>query len=477
MESKIIKKFLKDHQGEEITKQEGNVSSLVWGTACLLIYSPIIAHYFKGFFGSLVLLIGDKKGMGFFNLNRYKDSTRQALEKYINNRSAFTELNDYREIKQKIVDIYQSSSPTQLAQLTDNELEKFIIKLFELLREWQVVTLFSEALDEEIITEYLNKYKFQLDFKEFIEISSLIDFESFVFSRDEFLLNFNGKDIYDIQWIFASYLYAPALNDCRQLANKLIGELGGIENLKRDRDNLTKEVLINKQKVEEFRNKLSGPLKDIFDFVKLTMELRDVRKKDCYLAVTMLSNSIREMFSRLGLDEEKIIYTIYHDFITGDYKKEDFKQKLEKRSQGFLIYFGQEGPEIEYVDYDQAKIEIYKAMFGTGEESDEIRGNTANPGYAKGAVKIVLSAKDFAKFNAGEILVTSMTRPEFVPLLKKAAAVVTDEGGLTCHAAIVSRELKKPCVVGTKKATNILKDNDLVEVDADKGIIKILQKS
>jgi pyruvate,water dikinase len=90
----------------------------------------------------------------------------------------------------------------------------------------------------------------------------------------------------------------------------------------------------------------------------------------------------------------------------------------------------------------------------------------------KGIVRIV---KDPSKdpFREGEILVTSMTRIEFVPLMKKAKAIITDEGGIACHAAIVSRELGVPCVIGTKNATKILKDGDLIELDIEKGIVKI----
>ena len=71
-----------------------------------------------------------------------------------------------------------------------------------------------------------------------------------------------------------------------------------------------------------------------------------------------------------------------------------------------------------------------------------------------------------------DILVSHMTSPDIVPVMKKAAAIVTDLGGLTCHAAIVARELKKPCVIGTKVATQVLKDGDKVEVNADKGIVR-----
>ena len=102
-------------------------------------------------------------------------------------------------------------------------------------------------------------------------------------------------------------------------------------------------------------------------------------------------------------------------------------------------------------------------------------GQTASQGYAKGVARIILTQDDFGRFGEGEILVTSMTRPEFVPLMKKAAAIVTNEGGITCHAAIVSRELGKPCVIGTKNATKIIKDGDLVEVRANHATVRILR--
>ncbi|MFH1030379.1 MAG: PEP-utilizing enzyme [bacterium] len=84
------------------------------------------------------------------------------------------------------------------------------------------------------------------------------------------------------------------------------------------------------------------------------------------------------------------------------------------------------------------------------------------------------SVKDIYKVNEGDVIVSVMTRPDYLPAMKKACAFVTDEGGVTCHVAIVAREMKKPCVIGTKIATKILKDGDLVEVDANNGIVKIL---
>jgi pyruvate,water dikinase len=98
-----------------------------------------------------------------------------------------------------------------------------------------------------------------------------------------------------------------------------------------------------------------------------------------------------------------------------------------------------------------------------------LEGHGASPGVAAGLVKIVHDAKDLAKIQKGDILVTKMTNPDFVVAMEKSAAIVTDEGGITCHAAIVSRELGIPCIVGTKDATKIIKEGDEITVDATHG--------
>ncbi len=116
---------------------------------------------------------------------------------------------------------------------------------------------------------------------------------------------------------------------------------------------------------------------------------------------------------------------------------------------------------------------------GNGAESEEnmgertivTKGLGASPGMASGAVKIIKSTDELDKIEEGDILVTVMTTPDMVPAMKRADGIITDEGGVTCHAAIVSRELGIPCVVGTGKATKILKENEIVTLDGNKGIV------
>mgnify|MGYP001153376121 FL=1 len=113
----------------------------------------------------------------------------------------------------------------------------------------------------------------------------------------------------------------------------------------------------------------------------------------------------------------------------------------------------------------------------SGEALDEgdrtviTKGLGASPGMAAGSVKIIKTTDELDKVQEGDILVTVMTTPDMVPAMKRANGIITDEGGVTCHAAIVSRELGIPCVVGTGDATSILPENSKVTLDGNKGIV------
>ncbi len=138
-----------------------------------------------------------------------------------------------------------------------------------------------------------------------------------------------------------------------------------------------------------------------------------------------------------------------------------FPQDIEWAKQGKNIYILQTRPVTTIKE--------------TAEEEPEIKapailiGVSASPGLASGPVKIIHDGTEIDRVLDGDILVADMTTPDFVPAMKRAAAIVTDRGGRTAHAAIVSRELGIPCVVGTDKATTKLMDNKIVTVDGSHG--------
>lgn len=105
------------------------------------------------------------------------------------------------------------------------------------------------------------------------------------------------------------------------------------------------------------------------------------------------------------------------------------------------------------------------------EEEPILKGLGASPGIGSGQVRVIRKVKDLGRVNQGDVLVTKMTTPDYVPLMIKTSGIVTDEGGMTSHAAIVSRELGVPCVVGTSSATQTLKEGAVVSVDGTRGLI------
>lgn len=121
------------------------------------------------------------------------------------------------------------------------------------------------------------------------------------------------------------------------------------------------------------------------------------------------------------------------------------------------------------------EVEDLESFWSGVAKKEGLKGTVAYPGKVKGICRVVFDYRN-ADINEGEILVTGMTDPNFVPLMRKVSAIVTDGGGLLSHAAIVARELKKPCIVGTKVATQVLHDGDEVELDADTGVVRVLRQ-
>jgi len=149
---------------------------------------------------------------------------------------------------------------------------------------------------------------------------------------------------------------------------------------------------------------------------------------------------------------------------------------LEARKKGIVSEDGNNCIQITLEDFAKKHPEyIFEGLNDSVENVSKIKGQAAFIGNVKGLIRIVKNKKQMQELKVGEIMVSPMTTPDFMPAMKKAAAFVTDEGGITCHAAIVAREMKKPCIIGTKIATKVLHDGDLVEVNADKGIVKIIK--
>jgi len=150
-------------------------------------------------------------------------------------------------------------------------------------------------------------------------------------------------------------------------------------------------------------------------------------------------------------------------------------EEIELRAQGWALI------NDDLMLIGDLDIELKGRGWRIGKEVDakarEVRGQTACPGLVRGKVRLVLEEDQLDEVQEGEILVTEMTSPYFVPAMKRAAAIVTDEGGVTSHAAIASREMGKPCVIGTRVGTQVFRNGDEVEVNADRGVVRVVARA
>lgn len=196
-------------------------------------------------------------------------------------------------------------------------------------------------------------------------------------------------------------------------------------------------------------------------------KVRTLTDKLCNSSDTVIRESLLKSYPKLG-DLSSVLTTkeIQTETIP-------LKAILVKRYKGYFF-----GDNQLFIDAKQSLIEsIFNITFKQEivEKVTFVKGRVAQQGYAKGYVRRVMGHKQIHEVREGEILVSPMTIPDFLPAMKKAAAYITDEGGILCHAAIVAREFKKPCIVGTGIATRVFKDGDFVEVDANKGIIRLIK--
>jgi phosphohistidine swiveling domain-containing protein len=213
----------------------------------------------------------------------------------------------------------------------------------------------------------------------------------------------------------------------------------------------------------------------IIDTLQEAIYFRSWRTERYYRNAYFLQPFFIETSKRIGLGKVDDIFNLKADEIVDGLKsglKVDI-QTIKNRSEGYVLYSNFDHVYIfSGVEADLIKksVKLNDAVYDS-----QIKGMIAYAGKAKGPARIILSTKELDLVQTGDVLVTSSTTPDFVPVLKRVVAIITEEGGVLSHASIISRELHIPCIIGTKNATKALKDGDVVEVDADNGVVRIIK--
>lgn len=222
-----------------------------------------------------------------------------------------------------------------------------------------------------------------------------------------------------------------------------------------------------KQTIERAKEILGPAHSNLIDLMQFIIFYRTQRTDVMNRSQYQFAHMLQGIATEHGITYDELLHSTRDEILNVLPSKEVLHERMEDHAmvmeQGVIrCVIGDECRKIrEYLYEDLGDIR-------------EFKGTIACKGKVIGTVRLIKSREDFTRVNQGDILVTSMTTPEMVEIMKKAAAFVTDEGGITCHASIISREMNKPCVIGTKLATQVLMDGDKVEVDANTGVVRNL---
>ena len=246
---------------------------------------------------------------------------------------------------------------------------------------------------------------------------------------------------------------------------------------------LKKEPVITqhlKKMQEEYKKKypVSGETDKLFEYIKLATYMMDYKKELFTKSHYLVSPLIHEIARRFGTTDILVRFMQHEEMKDGLIKSKIVPVTELQRRHDLSVCLWDSNGNTSYVPEEQTKKFITSHIQENPEldKSVKLHGTCACVGKYTGAAKIVLSSTHITKVEKGDVLIAPMTSPDYVIGMKKAGAIVTDEGGITCHAAIVSRELRVPCVVGTGRATKVFKDGDLVEVNAHHASIKLIKK-
>lgn len=238
---------------------------------------------------------------------------------------------------------------------------------------------------------------------------------------------------------------------------------------------ISSEVLL-RRKQKRLMDKISKE-KDFLGIVKAIQIFGFLRSFRVDVPFISLHNNwglIKEITKRLGIKTIDIRSLSSSEIKLALENKIDCKKLIIERKNN-LMGIVINNKRYELVGKETEKVLPFIKFPKNKSTNNYLKGQIAFPGIIRGITKVLNSPREIKKVKKGDIIIVSMTDPNYIPAMEKASAFVTDEGGILCHAAIISREMKKPCIIGTKIATQVLKDGDLIEVDADKGIVKIIK--
>jgi phosphohistidine swiveling domain-containing protein len=244
-----------------------------------------------------------------------------------------------------------------------------------------------------------------------------------------------------------------------------------------EKNRIQSEIKNNIENVNKIKSKIKDDRINLFADVVVEYTFLRTERVDLFKKLQAPARYIYDLVAELLKEETGMNWTRIEvvnlmnseiiSYLSGSSIPDFEKTKTRNR---FLFY---RNPSEEFIVEDKIILNDVTKLLQS-DNGKQIKGSIAFKGVVKGKVSLVFGKDDLHKIDEGSVLVARTTMPDYIHAMEKAVAFVTEEGGITSHAAIIARELKKPCIVGTGNCTKVLKDGDMVEVDADNGIVRII---
>lgn len=406
----------------------------------------------------------------------YVEGVHALYDLFLSDERRATGWKEWRAIRDEMRSLANQIVALDLAALSDDTFQRTFADFHELQYRFWMHSVLPELAGyggEQVLLNDIRPHVPEQQLAEVMEALTAPREPSF-FQREEFDL----AETYDVSlhakeygWINNSYIQvgeAPVsffLERRRTLSPRV-------------RENFSSNVAdhVSREKAYADRYDLPDRVLQIARAVRDGIIWQDERKEGTWHYLSAKDHLLNEVARRYGKHKDALLDAAGFEILAcmqGAASWESIEGR--KDLDGFIF---QSYTDIQRLE--PADVETYWDMYAEHKidtPQDTIQGTVASKGKSavvRGHVRIVLDPRKAASFEDGDILVAPMTSPDYVLLMRRSSAIVTDTGGLTSHAAIVSRELGVPCLVGTKIATQVLKDGDLVEVDAEKGIVRKL---
>jgi phosphohistidine swiveling domain-containing protein len=377
-------------------------------------------------------------------------------------------IQDFLKLSDKFCRFTEEVNKKDISKLSNEELLEDLKEYYKLWVDFSVYVWIIWNLSEtyaDYATKYISDKALKLGANEntpkYLEFMSAPSKKSSILLLDEEIKRGN----LDIDRLFKDYAWMP-WGDLHTKPWTKEDIVDYIQNQKP-----SDKAVIDFSKIKE-ELELSEKEIEMINLNKEVAYLRDYRDEIRRKTVYLMHFLYEEIGRRFGIGYDDLMLYSTPELIEG---KRLSAEELEER-KGDTVSLLENGKLAVYSGKEMDSF-LERIGFVTEDYSQikEIKGSVASQGKVKGPVKIIKLDKDIEKVEKGDVMIAVTTHPDYTLKMQIASAIVTDEGGIMCHAAIVSRELGIPCIVGTEIGTKILKDGDIVEVDAETGVVRRIE--